>query len=237
MRIPKIKISRGQLANLKSAAETLLRALGLYLIASGLRDVKRLAVGKGFDEQTKVAIRKSRKVALLRALVHLIPFAVALWEITINWNTYFLGSAPQNQAVYQFGAKFHEITAQASIAAIVFSYVRHEMSLGQGLPFGALFSGLQVSQLSYLWSMEFWGSICSKHLPLRRRIGMAVVITFAFILAAAVGPSSAILLIPRLDYWPAGSTDIWLNITAQDLWPNRSVYSVQIIMVSTIADS
>lgn len=222
MRIPKIKISRGQRANVRNATETLLRALGLYLIASGLRDLKRLAVGKGFDEQTKVAIRKSRKVALLRALIHLIPFTVALWEITINWNTYYLGSTPLNQAVYQFGAKFHEITAQASIAAIVFSYVRHEMSLGQGLPFGALFSGLQVSQLSYLWSMEFWGSICSKHLPLRRRIGMAVVITLAFVLAAAVGPSSAILLIPRLDYWPAGSTDIWVNITAQDLWPNRT---------------
>ena len=232
MRIPKIEISRGHRRSFKSVVETLLRTLGLYLIASGLRDVKRLAVGKGFDEQTKVAIRKSRKVALLRALIHLIPFAVALWEITINWNTYYLGSAPLNQAVYQFGAKFHEITAQASIAAVVFSYVRHEMSLGQGLPFGALFSGLQVSQLSYLWSMEFWGSICSKHLPIRRRIGMAVVITLAFVLAAAVGPSSAILLIPRLDYWPAGSTDIWLNITAQVLWPNRFAYPVLILMFS-----
>ena len=210
-----MKTLRGQRANIQNIAETLLRALGLYLIVSGLRDVKRLAVGKGFDEKTKIAIRKSRRVALLRALIHLIPFTVALWEITMNWNTYYLGSTPLNQAVYQFGAKLHEITAQASIAAIVFSYVRHEMSLGQGLPFGALFSGLQVSQLSYLWSMEFWGSICSKHLPIRRRIGMAVVIISAFILAAAVGPSSAILLIPRLDYWPAGSTDIWLNITSQ----------------------
>lgn len=215
MRAPKMKTLRGQRANIQNIAETLLRALGLYLIVSGLRDVKRLAVGKGFDEKTKIAIRKSRRVALLRALIHLIPFTVALWEITMNWNTYYLGSTPLNQAVYQFGAKLHEITAQASIAAIVFSYVRHEMSLGQGLPFGALFSGLQVSQLSYLWSMEFWGSICSKHLPIRRRIGMAVVIISAFILAAAVGPSSAILLIPRLDYWPAGSTDIWLNITSQ----------------------
>lgn len=232
MKIPNKKILRGQRANIKNTAETLLRALGLYLIASGLRDVKRLAVGKGFDEQTKIAIRKSRRVALLRALIHLFPFAVALSEITVNWNTYYLGSAPLNQAIYQFGAKLHEITAQASIAAIVFSYVRYEMSLGQGLPFGALFSGLQVSQLSYLYSMEFWGSIYSKHLPLSRRIGMALVITCSFILAAAVGPSSAILLIPRLDYWPAGSTDIWLNATTQDLWPNRSFHLFLVIMVS-----
>lgn len=26
-----------------------------------------------------------------------------------------------------------------------------------------------------------------------------------------VGPSSAILLIPRLEYWPVESTDMWIN--------------------------
>ena len=221
------KICGGQWANVQNFAETLLRVLGLYLIASGLRDLKQLAVGKGFSEQTKVAIRKSRRVALLRALIHLIPFAVALWEISINWNTYYLGSAPLSQAVYQFGAKFHEITAQASIATIVFSYVRYEMSLGQGLPFGALFSGLQISQLSYLYSMEFWGSMCSKHLPLRRRIGLAVVMTCAFVVAAAIGPSSAILLIPRLDYRPAGSTDIWYALPTNDECPSSEWQVIQ----------
>ena len=232
-----MKLLKIQRASVQNTAETLLRALGLYLIASGLRDLKRLAVGRGFEEKTKIAIRKSRKVALLRALIHLISLTVALWEITMNLNTYYLGSTPLNQALYQFEAKFHEIMAQGSIAAIVFPYVRHDMSLGQGLPFGALCLDLQVSQLNYLWSMEFWGSICSKHLPIRRRIRMAVIITLAFILAATVGPSSAILLIPRLDYWPAESTDIWLNITAQDLWPGRFVYPILIIMFPPNVDS
>ena len=50
---------------------------------------------------------------------------------------------------------------------------------------------------------------------------MIVVISVAIILAAGVGPSSAILLIPRLAFWPAGSTDIWLNVTSQELWPSR----------------
>ena len=139
----------------------------------------------------------------------------------MNWNTYYVGASIHNLAYYQFGAKIHEVTAQASLAAVVFSYVRYEMALGQGLPFGALFSGLQISQVSYLWSMEFWGSISSKHLAARRRIGMSLIITTAIVLAATVGPSSAILLIPRLHYWPAGATNIWLNATWQDLWPNR----------------
>lgn len=71
--------------------------------------------------------------------------------------------------------------------------------------------------------MEFWGTACSKHLPFHRRVGITFVISVAISLAAAIGPSSAILLIPRLAYWPAGSTDIWLNATFQDLWPDRLV--------------
>ena len=112
------------------------------------------------------------------------------------------------------------MTAQASIAAVMFSYVRYELSLGQGLPFGALFSGLQVSQASYLWSTEVWGSIYSTSISFKRKMGMAVIIIIAIFLVATIGPSSAILLIPRLEYWPAGSTDIWINATAAELWPD-----------------
>ena len=201
----------------------LFRALGLYAVVSAFRYLRHLAVGKGYDEPIKVAIRKSRTQALMRALIHIVPVGVALSEITINWNTYYLGATIRNQAYYQFGAKIHEMTAQASLTAIVFSYIRYEMSCGQGLPFGAMFSGLQISQASYLWSMEFWGSIYSTHLPIRRRTTLTLVVTSAIVLAAAVGPSSAILLIPRLEYWPAGATDIWLNVTSQELWPNRLV--------------
>ena len=204
-------------------ATVLFRALGLQVVVSAFRSLRHLVVGKGYDEPTKIAIRKSRTTALMRALIHIIPVGVAMWEIIINWNTYYLGVTIRNQAYYQFGAKVHEMIAQASLAAIVFSYIRYETSLGQGLPFGALFSGLQISQASYLWSMEFWGSICSCHLSIWRKVAMVLVITVAIVLAATVGPSSAILLIPRLDYWPAGATNIWLNATTPDMWPKRSV--------------
>ena len=221
---------------IKESATVLVRALGLYAVVSAFRYLRHLAVGKGFAEPTKIAIRKGRSYALLRALVHIVPVGVAMWEIIINWNTYYLGATIRNQAYYQFGAKAHEMTAQASLAAIVFSYIRYEMSSGKGLPFGAMFSGLQISQASYLWSMEFWGSIYSTHLPIRRRITLILVVTIAIILAATVGPSSAILLIPRLEYWPAGATDIWLNVTSEELWPDRSVNLASCAVVLVEAD-
>ena len=81
--------------------------------------------------------------------------------------------------------------------------------------------------------MEFWGAACSNHLPVHRRTGVILVISIAISLAATIGPSSALLLIPRLAYWPAGSTDIWLNATFQDIWPDRSVIETH----ETLGDS
>ena len=91
---------------------------------AGLRSLRRLSIGKGYDEPTKVAIRQSRTTALLRALIHIAPMGVALWEVIWNWNTYYVGATIRNLAYYQFGAKVHEMAAQASLAAIVFTYVR-----------------------------------------------------------------------------------------------------------------
>lgn len=147
--------------------------------------------------------------------------SVALWEIVLNWNIYFVGYYSYNLAYYQFGAKLHKITIQASLSAVIFSYVRYELVLGDGIPFGALFSGLQISQASYLWSMEFWGTITSKTISLQNKLRLLSVVTASVFIAAVTGPSSAILLVPRFDYWPAGSTNVWINITSDSLWPTR----------------
>ncbi|KAL8735024.1 MAG: hypothetical protein Q9166_001149 [cf. Caloplaca sp. 2 TL-2023] len=140
-------------------------------------------------------------------------------EVVINWRGYYVGANINGLSYLQFAAKLHEMAMQSSLAVIVFGYVRHVLFSGDALPIGALLSGLQLTQVSYLWSMELWG-IASSKIPLRRRLGVMAMIIIAVILASTVGPSSAILLIPNLSYWPAGSTHIWMNTTAADLWPS-----------------
>ena len=115
-----------------------------------------------------------------------------------------------------------QVRLGASLALIKLICIRYKLSLGQGLPFGALFSGLQASQASYLWSMEFWGTACSKKYSIHRRIGIICVISIAILLAAVIGPLSAILLTPKLAYWPAGSTDIWLKTLWSTAMTNTS---------------
>ena len=200
--------------------QVLLRALGLSVIANAWGYVRR-PVGKGFHEPTKIAISQNRAVSCLRALIHLVPVSVAVCEIVLNWNTYYVGTTRYSQATYQLLAKAHEIMIQASIAAVVFCYIRSEMALGSGIPFGLLFSGLHVTQISYLWSMEFWGSVNSGLHRNHRKLLLSLLVFLSICLATVCGPSSAVLLIPRLQYWPGGSTDIWINATKADLWPER----------------
>ena len=194
-----------------------LRALGLGLLSNVVR---RWFRGQA-QEPLKIVLRQDRIVALLRSLVHIVPIGIALWLVTLNWVTYYVGSFTYAQVYYQIGAKALEILIQASLAAIVLGYVRHELVLGKGLPFGTLFSGLQVNQISYLWSMEFWGSIGSKTLSLHRKMFLFVFLLVIFVLAAAAGPSTAVLLIPRRDYWPAGSTHVWIDAAKDDIWPTQ----------------
>ena len=41
------------------------------------------------------------------------------------------------------------------------------------------------------------------------------------LLGVSVGPASASILRPRLDDWPAGGTEFWINGSAQDIWPTE----------------
>ena len=181
----------------------------------------RHPVGRGFHEPIKIAIRRNRLIALLRGLIHLVPISIAVYEIILNWNTFYVGAKAYNPAIYQLMAKVHEIMIQASIAALIFSCVRSELALGEGIPFGLLFSGLQVSQISYLWSMELWGSLNVGYRRRFRKIGLLAIFILGILLATACGPSSAVLLIPRLEYWPAGRTHIWINATQDEIWPTQ----------------
>ena len=211
---------RSALNKIQTFGKTLARSSGLSIITHAFGFLRH-PTGRGLHEPLKVAIRQSRWVSSTRSLIHMIPVGAALYEIILNWNEYYVGVNVYNQAVYQLIAKIHELMIQASLGAVLFSFVRHEMALGEGLPFGALFSALQLNQISYLWSLEFCGSIRSHHLTLWRKVRLSIIVSLCLLLGSLCGPSSAILLIPRLDFWPAGGTHIWLNASHEQLWPSR----------------
>lgn len=144
-------------------------------------------------------------------------------EIILNWKGHYIGIAFDKQSYYQFAAKAHEITLQASLVSIALSYIRFQLTFGNGLPFGAFLSGLQITQISYLWSTELWSSlfVSSKTFQLRSKFTLLAMVTICGLIAATAGPSSAVLLIPRQTSWHSGSTYFYINGTFQDVWPDQ----------------
>lgn len=203
----------------RSAHETglFLRSIGLGIIVSAFQGF----FSKSFQESEKVAIRRSRVTALLRALIHAVPLGIAVFEIVINWKGHYVGAMFDMQNSLQFVAKAHEVTMQASIAAILLSYIRYQISAGEGMPFGAVLGGFQFLQVSYLWSNELWSTILATNFQLRIKIPFVVLILVGVILAATAGPSSANLLIARQDIWPQEPKYYSVNATIPDIWPDR----------------
>lgn len=87
------------------------------------------------------------------------------------------------------------------------------------IPFGAIFAGLQTTNISYLWSLEFIGALSADWLPRPRRCKLALFIGFNIILAASAGPSIAIALIPRKQPFPFGTVSVWFQGSENDLFP------------------
>jgi hypothetical protein len=110
---------------------------------------------------------------------------------------------------------------QASIAAILLYHVRYEITQNGRVPFGSLFAPAQISSIGYLWSPEMAGTIKSKGMGWFRKFALVLHILFAILLAAAGGPSSAILMIPRPIHPLFGQCTVSLPTTVDTLYPSR----------------
>ncbi|KAL1867102.1 hypothetical protein Daus18300_006501 [Diaporthe australafricana] len=101
----------------------------------------------------------------------------------------------------QFAAKFLEIMMQTSLGTILMSIVRHQLLGDRGLPLGSFLGPYSVTDISYLRSLEFWGGLGSKHARMGQRVVLGIAVAAFVVLASLVGPSIAVLLIPRpIDY-------------------------------------
>ncbi|RYP02185.1 hypothetical protein DL764_005902 [Monosporascus ibericus] len=189
-----------------------LRALGLQLLTGSLRP--------HLSELPKIAIRKRRRSAFPSLLLHLLPLAGCLFLIALNVRP--VAVLPQYPwEALQFVAKVHEMTMQASVAAAALAYVRRELAKGRSVPFGALCGVLQVQQLSYLWSLEFWGAATARWLQGRRRVLFILFVPFCVLVAASVGPSSAMLMLPRTIDYPWFRAEFVWDATRAELFPHH----------------
>lgn len=175
---------------------------------------------RGDVEPPKIAIEKSRWTVLVRSLLHLPPLAGCA-VLLILTSTTTIVQPNSTFSSLQFAAKLHEVLMQASIAAILLSHVRYEITQTGRVPFGSLFAPAQISSIGFIWSPEMIGTIQSKGIGWLRKFALVLHILFAIMLAAAVGPSSAILMIPRPIYPLFGQCTVTLPTTVDALYPSH----------------
>ncbi|KAF2667742.1 hypothetical protein BT63DRAFT_299656 [Microthyrium microscopicum] len=183
-------------------------------------------------EEKKLVIGTSWKHRLVRCIFYLVPVFACIVLLAFNLGNYYIGGElsgaegedPQKLAALQFAAKLHELLMIASLVSILVTIIRLELTVKDGgLPFGAIFSPQQIQSIDILWSPEFWGTIkySKKAEKPRRKVNSIIfcIIIFA-LLGLSVGPSSAILMRPRLQDWRAGGTPFWIRGTESLLFPS-----------------
>lgn len=171
-------------------------------------------------ERKKVAIRHNLKRTLVGLSVHFVPFVACTTLIVLNLRAYYVGKDVSTTSL-QFLAKLLELLTQASISNMALVYLRCLYLDRRPVPFGTLFAGLQITNLNYLWSLEFLGSASSNYFNGKRKFIFVGFVACNLLLAAAIGPSIAVCLIPKRQFSPFRSTSVWKNSSSETPFPRN----------------
>lgn len=98
----------------------------------------------------------------------------------------------------QLAAKVHETLMIASLASVLLHHIRYRL-LADGVPLGLVTSPFRLLDLTYLWSQEFLAAWSGEEGD--RRLLSIFIHVFLFVLAAVLGPASAISMLPRSREW------------------------------------
>ncbi|KAJ0120719.1 hypothetical protein J7T55_015451 [Diaporthe amygdali] len=162
---------------------------------------------QAIPEKPKVVYSHKRRRILKEVLwVHLLPVAInftllGLYVQRVSWTPPWPSTNILN--ALQFAAKIHETLMIASLVSVLLHHIRYRLlSPGHaGLPLGLITSPFRLLDVTYLWSQEFsaaWRSLEVFSISEVATIGIHV---FLFVLAAVLGPASAISMLPRLGEW------------------------------------
>jgi hypothetical protein len=178
-------------------------------------------------------IRERPKIVLKTAFplfelsIHMITVAVTLLIIALNFREVYWSDidhdfpGPWSQSTmlkaWQFAAKAHELILLASVSCIALG-VMHLILFRGGVPFGLLDAGYQVGNAAgILLHARFWRSL--------RRSWFGLLVLLCAFLSLVLGPSSAIAMIPELDWWSLSSPYAGNNLTSffrrnqSEIWP------------------
>lgn len=146
----------------------------------------------------------------------------------------------------QLAAKIHELIIVASLGKIILHLAHHHLVGRSGLPLGLITNSFSIGAGDFLWTKAFWKAIWTTR---NHHWRFWLLSLLATILAMLAGPSSAIAVIPSLNWYPLDhpfleealpfyifnqSTVLWpSNVTAASLNAPNSGINCTISTTST----
>ena len=195
---------------------------------------------KGERVETHVDDRSVSK-ALQRSILHILSIAVTSILFVLCAANIYMGDLDgfpdQDIAIQalQFVVKAHEILMTMSLGDIVLHRIRYDLIVRSGIPFGLLSSAYQLDNLGYLFSPAFRASFWRSSAYDRSfsRLILALLVVVSSLLFLVVGPSSGVLFIPKLSWWPIakpfGRTTLRVFSsykTQTQAWPSKCIMRV-----------
>ncbi|MBE3049330.1 hypothetical protein IMZ48_43890, partial [Candidatus Bathyarchaeota archaeon] len=165
----------------------------------------------------QLSSNRRRSSLKLFLLFHLPPVLVTISLVTLH--ALSLKWAPahptsEELALLQFAAKAHEALVVLSLTKVLAHRILYLMVRREGTPFGFLASSFQLTSPVYLFTSEFWAPLAQRGGRSASFNATAVLIVVSFLLAAGASPFSAILMLPRLQWWQMDGDDAVLRSLA-----------------------
>jgi hypothetical protein len=150
--------------------------------------------------------RSSKWHIWLQCLLHVPSVVITMGVLSLTFRGIFWqGSGPEMNSVLnalQFAAKIHESLIIVSLSAMVVHRLNLDLMGGRGVPVGLLSSGYQLNSIAYIFSLELWGGFFGRRCRRLQGLPLTILVVVALVMGALSGPSSAITMIPKLDWWP-----------------------------------
>ncbi|KAK0657755.1 hypothetical protein B0T16DRAFT_402498 [Cercophora newfieldiana] len=167
------------------------------------------------NERPKVLVRTDLNHSLIQfSLFHIPPVAVTLGLLSVYVLRISWGVGNDVLAALLFAAKVHEAMIIASLFHILYYHIRRGLLSSDGIPFGFLTAAFQLSSPFYLLNSSFIAPLLRYRPATLSFFVLAVLMVFTFTLAALVGASSGVVMLPRFDWWKLELSQINASLSA-----------------------
>jgi hypothetical protein len=215
--------------------------------SKGLRSYSDIFSAKPFTsagvEQPKIAIKAGFRVNWFRIFPHIAAVTITAGVVQLSFrNAYWMDLQPPNKLIspgltqggalnfLQLAAKLHELLVLTSISSIVLHVVQLDLTGNAGLPLGMIANAFELGSAQFLRRRSFWSALWLRDPATQKRFPSGkfwLLCLFSTILVLLSGPSSAIAIIPSLNFFDldrpfnqsVSPYYIWNH--SMELWPEH----------------